>query len=528
MDWLWILVRATACAIGLFWGGAVVNAGDVVVDPEDVTRNGSGPLMLPDVTGHKSNPDLPTVDPAVQDPEAKLLSGLVARGTSQGFDGILYENRDREHSSLPPTLFPNLTFLKYDDALVKHGLDYGYAGAILIPSLVFGNSSTAHTGGTRPRSLVRNAMTTAGGAAVAFRDYVNNSIYVYPEHRDHDAVDLYPANWPYTITSQGSSRSDKPFMKAVAMTLAAFPPDTRAALEASGLIAPTVQMILRRNLTLVRTQKHYRSPLAHPSVFSGDRLRIGRMIGQAAALRPEDIPPLVRLRVLSEGFQRKAGIASLDEHLFTTPSAISRVWRSLAWEQDMVVSTEPTKDPNGRALSFHWVLLRGDPDRVRIEPLDPDGTSARITINWHDPLTLRSDDSEENADRQSSRVDIGVFAWNGRTDSAPAFISVSFPTHQEREYAPAANGTQKIASVNFDALGREESFDPALHWSAPWTDTFAYSEDGDLVGWVRIEAGRATEFLADGGRADGASFDYLLEENANRVPILMMKSAETD
>ena len=60
--------------------------------------------------------------------------------------------------------------------------------------------------------------------------------YVYPEHRDHDADDdregghgdLFPANTPCVLISQGSSGSDQPFMRAVPWTLAALRVERRA------------------------------------------------------------------------------------------------------------------------------------------------------------------------------------------------------------------------------------------------------------------------------------------------------------
>ena len=85
------------------------------------------------------------------------------RGVSQGFDGILYDNRDRDHSTLPSDRYPNLSFLKYDAELTRQGLDYGLAGRILIPALVFGNSSTAMTSGMD--AAVRRVAVSAPGRA---------------------------------------------------------------------------------------------------------------------------------------------------------------------------------------------------------------------------------------------------------------------------------------------------------------------------------------------------------------------------
>lgn len=500
--------------------GCAVGAAELTLTPDALTRFGNGPMIARKLQGLPADPALPAVELSDESDAARQLRGLVARGVSQGFDRILYDNRDRDHSSLPASRFPNLTALRYAPDLVAAGLDYGLAGPIVIPGLVFGNSSTAMTAGVDARSLVRHAMTAPGGAARAYRDYVSNSIYMYPEHQDYDAVDLYPANWPYTIVSQGSSYSDRPFMEAVAMTLAAFPADTRAALIEHNLVAPTMQMILRRNLRGVRSRADYLSPVAHPTVFSGENLRPGRMIGQAAAMRPENIPPQVRLSMVQEDFTQSAGLAGLDEHLFTTPSAVARIWRGPAWERQMVVSAEPTVDPNGHGVQFDWVLLRGDPARVRIEPQGPDGMTARITVNWHDAFALPANDSGGTGGRETSRVDIGVFAWNGLSDSAPAILSISFPTHQHRTYETGLGGAVRLASVDYDARGRGATYDPRLHWSAPWRDEFVYGPDGALTGWTRDTGHELDIYDASGQPVQGPPIRYELAQPPGEAPVL--------
>ncbi len=514
------LFHIAVVALGL--SVSAVGASELTLTLGDLTRFGNGPVIARDIEGLPADPALPAVDLVDESGAAQQLRGLVSRGVSQGFDRILYDNRDRSHSTLAVSRFPNLTFLRYAPDLVAGGVDYGLAGSVHIPALVFGNSSTAMTAGLHARSLVRHAMTSPGGAARAYREYVSNSLYIYPEHLDHDAVDLYPANWPYTTVSQGSSGSDYPFMDAIAMTLAGFPADTRAMLEKKGLIAPTVQMIMRRNLNGVTTRADYLSPMAHPTVFSWETLRPERMIGQAAAMRPDDIPPSVRLRVVAEDFVQSAGLARLDEQLFTTPSAIARIWRGFAWERQMVVSAESTVDPNGHALQFDWVLLRGDPARVRIEPLGPDGKTARITVNWHDAFMFPFDAPAGGQGLETSRVDIGVFAWNGRSDSAPAFISISFPTHQNRTYDSQTGQEPRLVRVDYDAKGRAADYDPRLHWSAPWVDQFRYAQDGTLGGWTRTSGEEVAEFDAEGQPADGSPANYQFLPTPDEAPVLSL------
>ena len=136
----------------------------------------------------------------------------------------------------------------------------------------------------------------------AARQYALNHIYVYPEHRDHDAVDYFPANWPYTLISQGSSGSDRIFLRAIAFTLAAFPKDTFDRMRELGLVAPTVQALLRRNLRQVTVPEDYFTGAAHPAVFYGRDLRPARMMAAAAAMTPEDIPPRVDNLCRHRGF----------------------------------------------------------------------------------------------------------------------------------------------------------------------------------------------------------------------------------
>ncbi len=444
--------------------------------------------------------------PKIDRTVALYLNRLAAQGRVAGLAGVLYDNRDRGHSRLDPAFFPQLTPLFYSPDLVKRGWDYGLAETILFPAITIGNSSTAITAGRAPRSLPRLAMTNPTGPQRALQNYAADHIYVYPEHRDHDATDRYPANWPYMLISQGSSGSDQPFLRTIALIIASFTPETRARLRAEHLVAPTVQMVFRRAQTAVRTRAAYFSGAAHPTVFDKSALNPTRMMALANSLTPDSIPPVVVLSVKSEDFVGKTGLLGRSERLFSTPSAIARIWRGWAWEKQMVVSAGRTRDPNNRPLRFTWVLLRGDPERVKITPLDDRGQQARITVNWQDARQILPNDP-----RTSNRVDIGVFASNGVHDSAPAFVSISFPTHQIRRYAPDPTGRIRLAEIDYDAAGRKAAFDPVLHWSAPWRDQFKYGPSGRLTGWLRTPSGDnlpPLQFAPSGRLLDGRQVIY--------------------
>ncbi len=457
--------------------------------PDPVSRQ---PVLSGNLSADPRAAARPVIDPKDLSPEAGLLRALNRQGRASGLVGVFYDNRDRGHSALPVLTFPQLTRLAYDPWLRARGVDYGLAGLLRFGVITFGNSSTAVTEGPLWRSLPRLAMTGPGQPARMAADYAANAIYLYPEHHDHDAADLYPAAWPYMLVSQGSSGSDQPFLRAVGLILSAFRPDTRARLESLGLVAPTVQMVFRRAQTGVNTSGDYMSGAAHPSAFDTLAIDAPAMVRLAASLAPDDIPPMVRLTVTSEDFSGanvKTGAEpqNRSERLFDTQSAIARLWRSDAWQHTITVSAAGTKDPNGRPLHFTWVLLRGDPAHVTITPLDATGTLARIRVDWQAPRPAPAGFTAALPGPLSSRVDIGVFASNGRADSAPAFVSITLPP-EIRRYAAGPDGVPHLVEVDRDADRRKLPYDPALFQSAPWQESLRYDAYGTLISRTRITA----------------------------------------
>ena len=501
-------------------------AGTVLIEQNDLVPSGiRGVLIARYLEPGKPDLSQPLFGPRFRAPEAELLKSQIARGISGGFGGIMFENRDRGHSTLPKMLFPQMTYLEYDPILQKVGWDYGLANKIVIPGPLIGNSSTALTAGPNARSQMRAAMTVPLGPETAFLHYTSNSLYVYPEHRDHDARDLYPAIWPYTVNSQGSSGSDRLFMRALLMTLAGFSEKTRAALEERKLVAPTLQMIMRRNLAGVNSNVDYMSGVAQRSAYDGADLRPERMVAQAGARQPEQIPPMVRLDVEEEDFGPKGGLMQMEERLFTTPASIARIWRSYDWEREITLSAAGTEVPEGQDVQFFWRILRGNPQKISIEPLDERGTRARIRIQWHDDYPAPPLQAGKNGPRKTSRVDIGVFASNGSQIGAPSFLSVSFPTHQERQYGRGDDGEVRLQEVNYDSEEMERRYDPLLFWSAPWRDTFLYGDDGTFEGWLRRTAGGEEKIAPDGFNEQGVLVLYNMQRNQDGTVNLVRRGS---
>lgn len=502
-----------------------LNDSKVVVRLSELARTGLqgrflAQIKIPEIKA-------PVLGPDKHEAGHRLLSRMVVEGRAAGNHGDLYENRDRGHSVLLSDAHPQLAHVAYDSEAREAGLDYGVAGPVLFEAPLIGNSSTAVKHGPLWRSLPRMALIYENGPMLLYQNYIAGQMHVYPEHRDHDPEhgDLIPANTPYFLISQGSSGSDRPHLEALAMIFAAFRPETKAFLYKSQLLAPTVQMVFRRSLTSVRSRSAYLSGQAHPSVFPRDQINLTRKVKLANALTPETVPPMVRLSVLAED-EAVEGVdyfgEGLSERLFDTPSAIARVWRSSAYRRSMIVSTEATRDPNGRSLEFVWHVLRGDPARTQITPLDNQGRRARITVDWQLPRPVPG-----RPDMLSSRVDIGVFARNGFHDSAPGFITILLPQHEMRRYEAGPDGEMRIESLD-RRVPKGGYADPLLFPQTDWRDDFDYDEVGASQGWRRQgSAGQANfdagglKMMPDGGRVP---VRYVVEERSQNTPQITMQN----
>lgn len=470
----------------------VVSRGEALITREAVRRDPYTGLLRVDV----AFPARPrTAGARVEGETTALLQRLLSEGAA-GNHRDLYDNRDDGHSRLRAARHPGLSVTVYADGMRQTGLHHGLNPGLIFNTVVFGNSSTAVTGSPLWRSLPRLALTSPAAAPALQALYEANHLYVYPAHRDYRAAegDLLPANTPFFIASRGSSGSDRAFLDAIASTLAAFRPETKTFLIEHGLVAATLQMITRRSLDGVNSDDDYLSARAHPTAFAPEALRPVAMLERANALRPEDAPPMARLAVVSEP-EPAQGVHlfgdGLSERLFDTPSAVARVARAALGVRRYRLSAADTVDPNGRPLRFEWRVLRGP--GVTVEPHGPDGREATVTVPWIEPFPA------PGAPRiLTHRIDVAVFADNGRHLSAPAFFSVAFPPAGPRRFA--ADGKPLEADYAADGAGGVYR-DPLLTERRGWRDTYHYTPDGALIGWQRIMSrGRPYAFTRHGYR----------------------------
>ncbi|MEO1979459.1 MAG: hypothetical protein ABGZ24_02965 [Fuerstiella sp.] len=473
------------------------------------------------------------------DQASTLLRRWHEQQSAAGHVGVLYDNHDNDHSVLDRKLYPQLARTRYSPAARQHKVHNGLQCLLHFNGIVLGNSSTAIVSGPFWRSQPRLAYCDSQSTAILATQYFGNHVYFYPEHRDYDPGtngasgygDVYPANTPYLVISQGSSGTDRVFMDAFAATLAAFRTDVRSMLERKAALMPCLQMIFRSCNRQVRASADYLTGIAHPPVFSGDQVNKLKMVKMAHDLRPESLPPVAILEVIEED-QFQVGTdyfeAGPREKLFTTPAAIARVCRSVQQTYHMTVSAQKSFDLNQQPLNWRWVVLQGDPALVDMQPQDEKSSVVSISVKHHERQPIRPDSKME-----SSRVDIGVFANNGTHFSAPAIISFWWPTNDTRQYSPDG----RILAVEYRTQADGGAYaDPMLVTGRNWTDRYQYDGSNRLIGWDRVRGERTEHFSRHGYLVTGTDslgrplqaveIGYAVKTRKDAAPTLVQQTGE--
>lgn len=367
----------------------------------------------------------------------QLLNQWFAEGTAAGLRGVFYENRDGQHSPLQMTLYPQLQARLPTAEETAAQRDKGPAFVVRQEPTI-GNcsmSAPATSGGSLPRFYAMDSKSYP----FLMGQYLGNNLFVYPEHQDYDIGfngiggygDLYPVNSPCLLTSQGSSSSDMPFVKAMLSTIAAFPPEVRERLITMRMLMPTLQAIFRRSNRQVRNDEDYFTGKAHPAVFDGALINEEQMIMTAHTMTVPAIPPVVLMTV------RKETESTAGRHYFEKPDISTtklgdslvqagRVFRGNESLYEMILDAGRSTDLLKRPLTLRWSVLQGDPQAIRIE-IQKDGPLAALRVRWQPPRKTITGIT-------SHRVDIGVFADNGVSVSAPAIISICMLPNEMRFY----------------------------------------------------------------------------------------------
>lgn len=334
----------------------------------------------------------------------------MAQGSAGGSEGDLYMNRDAFHSpNGRPALerflqeFPGLTHVMLDQDGRDRKMDLDFPN-ILFPYPVFGNSSRANVGGTHWRSLPRALMTTEARRLKAMvKFYLSNQIWVFPANADIEPIgvhgDVFASITPYWIVTAGRSWSDLPYLRGALEASRSLKPDVKKEIVRRGLLAPTVQMLLRRSLRTVERPADYLTSRAHPTAMPTNALLVARVRKNAAALTVDSIPPLAVISVKSGPVSRRA---VLPETTYATAFA----WATVLRAGDPVRTFTVSASGEGE---FAFALVNDTRKAAKLERLSPN--EALVTI-------------DRRRMTPTNRVDVAVFAKSAASQwGAPSYAS---------------------------------------------------------------------------------------------------------
>lgn len=325
----------------------------------------------------------------------------LAVASAGGNTGDLYMNRDAGHAMLNANAYPGITVLKFDKEGRDRGMDIDFPN-LLVPYPLFGNCSRALTQGPYWRSLPRALMTVQSWRLNAMlRFYLSNQTWVFPANADVPPVgthgDVFSSIAPYWITTAGRSFSGLPYLRAALEASRAFKQPVKAEIVRRGLLAPTIQTLIRKSLRSVSNEVDYVSARAHPTAFPANGVDIPRLVSAADSMTAEAIPPLAVVAVAAE---KPSGEVTFPECTYATAFAWAFVLRAADEHRVFHVQAKG-------AAEFRFAQTHGAP--AKIEPEGPN--RAKLVV-------------ERSAVAQGNRVDIAVFGRNPGTGwGAPSYIS---------------------------------------------------------------------------------------------------------
>ena len=327
---------------------------------------------------------------------------LVA-GTSGGNVGDLYMNRDGRHSMLNLRDFPGVTPVMLDAMGRTNRMDMSFPN-MLFPYPVFGNASLAMTQGPYWRSLPRAMMTSEpmmlGRMA---RLYLSNQTWVFPSHADTAPVgtngDVFASITPYWLVTAGRSWSDQPYLRAALEASRSLNSKVKAEIVRRGLLAPTIQTLIRKSLKGVTNEVDYLSAKAHPTALPTGGIDIPRLKAAAKAMTTGAIPPLAVVSVTAPPSQRKIVTPELT---YASAFAWAYVLRAEDEVREFFISAKGAEE-------FEFVKTHGEGVDVRIERMKPEAVKVTISRRGMSP---------------TNRVDITVVGRNAGTGwGAPSYVS---------------------------------------------------------------------------------------------------------
>lgn len=368
----------------------------------------AGPLATVDATGVFGSPITLGEQNFLWDFDSGCFLARLkfATGKVEPWTGDLYMNRDGGHSPMNMDEFPGLTEVRFDAEGRRRGLDRNSPN-VLYPYPTFGNCSMAIVNTPYWRSIPRALMTTEARQLKTMEKlYFSNQFWVFPSNQDTLPVgtngDVFASIAPYWLTTAGRSFSDRPYVRAALLASAAFKKDVKSEILRRGLLAPTIQTLIRKSLGAVASEEDYLSFKAHPTAFPPNGVDTNRLVAAARKMTTASIPPVVLVRA---ELQPPKEPALWPELTYRSTCSWGHVFRAEDKIRTCIIQANGPKE-------VRFVHTHGLNVDVKIEQISPH--TARVTIDRTKMSPVK-------------RVDIAVVGRNPGTDwGAPSYVSFAW------------------------------------------------------------------------------------------------------
>ena len=321
----------------------------------------------------------------------------------------------------------------------------------------------------------------------AFADYTNNVLRVeqvedaeWNDVNPRRRVDVLPANLPFRLVAGPAARDLRMADAAVETVTTSMPVQVRQLFSKCGILAPTVQWLLRRCRPGVTNETDYLSPSTHPLVWRAQDFDLEALAKTSGMMTSNSIPMIVRLGLLYEEY--KVSPIRRAEPLVDYPDPRAETWCETPYGLAIALrapenrrkfrfwaSSWPVRDRN---VNYRWVRLNpGKASVSRVQgqaQLSPEKGYAEIVLNWTEVR---------------GRLDFAVFARYGDGPyGPPSMISFFVVPNEIRQY----DRQGRIVKI---AYRQAEVLMPGLYQNKRWTDAYELDDQGRILGFLRTRSG---------------------------------------
>ena len=354
----------------------------------------------------------------------------------------------------------------------------------------------------------RNAV-DAASAENALCVYTSNVVRCEWAGADARISILMPANLAFQFAVIGDSDVTNRVQKVLEDVVEAMLPETRDELVRRGMLAPTLQWMVRSFRPAITNAQDYLRFQSHPAAFAESDFDAMRLKTIAAKLRPNHIPPPVYVELSESSASSPLGKTRpgvdypdvLPELTHSSPFGAAVIIRAPECKRLFCLSAK-TPLTSVKPRRYIWVKSCG----------------ATIKEHWTSDAQCTPEKGFAeivlDTSNMGRRFDVMVFAEYGSgIYSAPAIVSFYNCPLAKRDFEKG-----RLKAISYLLKSSQLPYDMASAWIPhEWKDDYELDLHGRIIGMERTRPGR---FRADVFSAKG---EYVVSTFSSGLPRITQK-----